>query len=680
MKRICSILILLTCSLLTAFAQGRHARVTLTEPGTLEAVLHKGGFTSIDSLTLAGTFGGGDLNYLRERGGVVGGLSYLNLTDAVLTNDEVPYATQHEEPYYNYFYLAPKNSMRYVVTETGGEAHWYRSDLTYAFREMKNLSTILLPKTQTIVGASMCQECENLTKVVIPSSVDSIGPRAFESCRNLTSVSAPHVTKYAYSCFNETGLTSYTFPQGTKSIPAYIFRQCPLRSIEIPGSVEYIGEAAFIACGELRSAVVNEGVTRIDNDAFQGCYNLVSMSLPSTLKDVGLRAFDANPWLESISPQGGILYVGNIAYEARLGGAQTVTIKEGTVGIASCLLSDQEIISVKLPSTLKVIGDAAFIGNAFSKITLPEGLERIGSMAFAACNRITSVTIPESVTEIGPDAFRYCEKLAHVDYNAIDARIKESFVNMYAAMGGWPLYADGYFILTPEEEYYPGVDINSGMLSYTFSTEALKTITIGPKVKHIPASIFGGTPELESVQMGGAVESIGREAFRDCTKLKSIDLSGVKRIDARAFLGTEMEEFVLPATIERIGHMAFCPNIYYNSHPQKVISNIKEPKPVTYFLGWGDTAVGDVIYNYPSSWYTSPATLYVPRGTKAKYEALPSWKNSFAAIEEMEDTQVDDISTEMKANNCWHTLLGTEVSSPARPGIYINGGRKMIVK
>ena len=53
--------------------------------GTLEAVLHKGGFTKIDSLTLAGTFGGDDLNYLRERGGVVGGLSYLNLTDAVLT-------------------------------------------------------------------------------------------------------------------------------------------------------------------------------------------------------------------------------------------------------------------------------------------------------------------------------------------------------------------------------------------------------------------------------------------------------------------------------------------------------------------------------------------------------------------------------------------------------------------
>ena len=423
MKKTCSIFILLTLSLLTGFAQGRHARVTLTEPGTLEATLYKGGFTSIDSLTLAGTFGGDDLNFLRERGEVVSGLAYLNLTDAVLTNDEVPYATAHNEPYYNFFYLAPKNSMRYVVTETGGEAHWYRCDLTYAFREMKNLKTLLLPKTMTNLGASMCDQCENLEKVTIPAAVDSIGGWAFKECKKLTSISAPNATRYGYGCFDDSGLTSYTIPQGTQFIPSEMFRQCPLTTIIIPSSVTHIGYAAFIGCDKLVSVKLNEGLKRIDEMAFGGDWRLASMNIPSTLQELGMRAFMDNPWTESLKPQGGIIYVGNVAYEERLEGAQTVTIKEGTLGLADALLSDKELISIKLPSTLKVIGHYCFNGNTFTKLTLPEGLEKIGMGAFSSCNRITTVTIPESVKMIGMDAFRYCERMTHVDFNAIDARI-----------------------------------------------------------------------------------------------------------------------------------------------------------------------------------------------------------------------------------------------------------------
>ena len=192
--------------------------------------------------------------------------------------------------------------------------------------------------------------------------------------------------------------------------------------------------------------------------------------------------------------------------------------------------------------------------------------------------------------------------------------------------------------------------------------------------------MFMACPNLENVQMGGAIESIGRGAFSGCTNLKSIDLTGVKRIDALAFVDHEIEEFTLPPTLERIGQGALRPNIYYHRHPTKVWSQISNPAAVTYLTPWGDTATGYVIYDFPSSWYGSPATLYVPRGTKAKYEALPSWKNSFAAIEETDYDHVDALSAGTKTDKQWHTLQGTDVSNPTRPGIYINGNRKKIVK
>lgn len=71
---------------------------------------------------------------------------------------------------------------------------------------------------------------------------------------------------------------------------------------------------------------------------------------------------------------------------------------------------DNTIKEIVFPSTLKIIEEKAFIGNEGLKaIILPEGLEKIGKMAFGFCGRkaeFEELYIPESVKHIGDEAFR----------------------------------------------------------------------------------------------------------------------------------------------------------------------------------------------------------------------------------------------------------------------------------
>ena len=69
-------------------------------------------------------------------------------------------------------------------------------------------------------------------------------------------------------------------------------------------------------------------------------------------------------------------------------------------------LSDQRVISVRLPNTIACIGNGAFEACAsLQSIIFPEGLIKIGSRAFAECTALKNVIIPSTVQEWGFEAF-----------------------------------------------------------------------------------------------------------------------------------------------------------------------------------------------------------------------------------------------------------------------------------
>ena len=76
------------------------------------------------------------------------------------------------------------------------------------------------------------------------------------------------------------------------------------------------------------------------------------------------------------------------------------------------------LASVTIPRGVQNIGSDAFIscGNLIS-VTIPGSVQSIGDYAFAFCSSLTSITIPNSVQSIGSNAFENCDKIKTVYLN-----------------------------------------------------------------------------------------------------------------------------------------------------------------------------------------------------------------------------------------------------------------------
>ena len=174
-------------------------------------------------------------------------------------------------------------------------------------------------------------------------------------------------------------------------------------------------------------------------------------------------------------------------------------------------------------------------------LKLGEGLENIGSYAFAGCSNLeNSIIIPQNVIFLGEGAFYDCNSISRIILNdKIEKLYKYTFENCTSA-----------------EELY-----------------------IGKGVKHIESDAFLNCSSLKSIVVPENVETIDYNAFNKCANVTLLDidmkevggwgscLKGVKKVFLRdnvevvkdyAFNGNGMlEEITFNKTIKSIGYMSF---------------------------------------------------------------------------------------------------------------------------
>lgn len=112
----------------------------------------------------------------------------------------------------------------------------------------------------------------------------------------------------------------------------------------------------------------------------------ISLTIPSNVKKIGEKAF---------------MYTGNTS------AINKIYLNEGLEEIGPYGFNGHPITKVKTPSTLKIIGEAAFSYYNFEEITLNEGLKVIDKFAFFTFMYppLTDLYIPSSVTFVGEKAF-----------------------------------------------------------------------------------------------------------------------------------------------------------------------------------------------------------------------------------------------------------------------------------
>ena len=141
-------------------------------------------------------------------------------------------------------------------------------------------SNTIIPNSVTSIGDGAFRGCTGLTSVTIPNSVTSIGGSAFYGCSGLTSVTIPNsVTSIGDHAFEYcSGLTSVTIGNSVTSIGDGAFKWCTgLTSVTIPNSVTTIGVAAFSRCKGLVSVTIGNGIELINYAAFSKCTALTNV-------------------------------------------------------------------------------------------------------------------------------------------------------------------------------------------------------------------------------------------------------------------------------------------------------------------------------------------------------------------------------------------------------------------
>ena len=224
--------------------------------------------------------------------------------------------------------------------------------------------------------------------------------------------------------------------------------------------------------------------------------------------------------------------------------------------------------------------------------------------SFKDCVEIVSVKIPDSVKSIGQRAFSGCSNLESLTIPFVGAKAGVTISDTYQ-------YPFGYIFGTAKYEggeatwqYYYGSSINSTISSTYYIPSSLKSVTVtGGNILH---GAFDDCSGLTSITIGNGVKSIGDSAFYGCSGLTSVTIpDSVTSIGKDAFSGcSSLEKITIPFVGTKSG----------------VTSSDTYQYPLGYIFGTssydGGVATRQDYYGNSTS-YTTDATYYIPSSLKS---------------------------------------------------------------
>ncbi len=167
------------------------------------------------------------------------------------------------------------------------------------------------------------------------------------------------------------------------------------------------------------------------------------------------------------------------------------------------------LLELQIPEGVTKIGSVAFsrIKQPF-RVVLPDSVQEIDAKAFRYCKMLESVHIPASVTKIGREAFSHCESLHHVEFHA---NVKALPMKMF------------YFCTKLSLLTLPETVQKIGKEAFCYS--GIADIHLPEGLKEIGERAFFRCEHLKTIHLPANVKKIGPEAFRWCIDFSSITVS-----------------------------------------------------------------------------------------------------------------------------------------------------------
>ncbi len=408
------------------------------------------------------------------------------------------------------------------------------------FRGNKNIVSLVIPDSVTTLGYRMCSGCTALREVRLPSGLTVIPDEAFDGCSSPQTINFPETLKEIRSdAFCGTALTEFIAPDSLTDIFGYAFKDCAgLTTVELT-NVRKLSTGVFQNCTALESIRLPDSIVELSDHIFDGCSSLTEIYMPDNPIAVSFTVFNGTAYYNEPSNwKNGVLYADGylIAANGDFASLTEYTVKEGTV----------------------VIADNAFslVGNSpkLKKMTLPDGLYRIGKSAFSKLFAMTEINIPDSVRAIGYAAFQS---------TGLDKENNYTDGGLY--VGNW--------LVAVENDAMTSFTVRDGTIGVAdgksdtslFPTKAQKNVaklTLPESLKYIGLRSFARL-QITDLNLPSGLLTLGDSAFASCSYLKTVNLgdcSALKSIGDEVFKEAAIPEITIPESIVSVGELVFNQN------------------------------------------------------------------------------------------------------------------------
>ena len=484
------------------------------------------------------------------------------------------------------------------------------------------------------------------------------------------------------------GLTSLTIPSSitTRGVELSIVRICTgsfkqnmsITRLIVNAPTE-IQSSAFYGCTHLTQVSLGNGVKSIDEKAFYNC-PIDSLFVPNTVNFIGANAINR---IKTVHLEDG-------ENELICGGAATSMInlymgrnmKTGA-GIDSETKHDYYSDYYKKSMSL--------CGYNLLNVSIGNMVRKLDESLFENC-RIASISIPKNIVEIGPNVFKGCTKLRHVIFEDSETAISICYNYDHDPFEAYHYVGENYhyvrgvcspFKESPLTSVYIGrnisytasrhVVIKEGIFIFTaspvglFNHTTLEKVDFGPMVTNICQYMFSDCKNPNVLSIPNSVRSIGEhafyksaisgdlksknlisigdDAFYGCERLKSIDFESLQTLGETVFLKCSSLRKVDLRRIKTLPQETFkdCTSLNWVSFGEDLTnlssstflncSNLTQIGVKALTPPKIPTSISNLDGGFPSV-NKYEATLYIPVGTTAKYEDALSWRTFLVKLEQ----------------------------------------------
>lgn len=320
-----------------------------------------------------------------------------------------------------------------------------------------------------------------------------------------------------------------------------------LVSIHIPNTVTHIGDYGFSNCTSLIELHIPDTVVYIGEDILYNC-NVQSLTIFGY----------SDPYAETYATQKGYNFIDINSQLFRY--SFNDYTKKATI---SGLVDGYNPVTLTIPSkingyTVTNVSQDAFkgLGN-LTEVEISEGITSIGRRCFQNCGNLSTIYLPESLNYIGERAFDYCNNLERVYITNLASWCGINFDGLISN----PLYyADA--LLLNHSVLSGKIELPSSVVEipdYTFSNSKVEQVILPDSIESIGVNAFYNCSFLKSINLPDGISVIGGGAFSRCSSLTQIELPrGISGIISDTFEDcVKLAEITIPRNVQKIGAYAF---------------------------------------------------------------------------------------------------------------------------